>query len=278
MINKANIIQSIILHEAIPFKKIEQNLGYFNGLEVDLQASKDGVVYVFHDKEIDGKIFTNCNSAQIDQIIASRIESNFLNSKGVRDFIIKFEDWLEYVAKNFSYKNILLYFEIKGAGADTQIILNEVSNFYLKFKDDLRNSKIYFASFHEKQIIACENLKKVIKGFNYETMLIFDYGKKDNSEYEADATNCKKIPTSDEIKNLVGNHNLFSVSLDSRYLDEKENYERVLQLIKDGFLINIWSLVDGRDVFRGWQKLSKEQNYDFTYTINNPQDCSIIAY
>jgi glycerophosphoryl diester phosphodiesterase len=263
-----------ILHEAVPFKKIEKNAGCFDGLEVDLQVSKDGVVYIVHDKIINGKIFVEYDSAQIDEIIAARKESDFVSQKGVRDFVVTFKEWIEYVAINFSHKNILLYFEIKGEGANTKAILEETSNLCLKFKDELKNAKIHFISFHEKQIIAFENFKKKSKGFYYETMLIFDYGKKDNSEFRADATNCKELPTPAEIKNLVGNHNLFGASLDARYLNDQGNHGRVLQLIRYGFCINIWNSGEDLAVFEKWQKFSKEQNFDFTYTHDDPKKIS----
>lgn len=107
------------------FKKAFQ-LGS-NGIELDLQKTKDGKLVIFHDKEIDkksngtGKISDYTYNELLEFDFGSWFGKEFKNEK-----IVLFEDFM----KSVSDKNLILAIELKEEGIekDTLEIINKYYN------------------------------------------------------------------------------------------------------------------------------------------------------
>lgn len=107
------------------FKKAFQ-LGS-NGIELDLQKTKDGKLVIFHDKEIDkksngtGKISDYTYNELLELDFGSWFGKEFKNEK-----IVLFEDFMQSV----SDKNLILAIELKEEGIekDTLEIINKYYN------------------------------------------------------------------------------------------------------------------------------------------------------
>lgn len=148
------------------FKKAFQ-LGS-NGIELDLQKTKDGKIVIFHDKEIDkksngtGKISDYTYNELLELDFGSWFGKEFKNEK-----IVLFEDFM----KSVSDKNLILAIELKEEGIekDTLEIINKYYN-----KDN-----IFITSFLYN---ALSNIRKLDNNIKIGWLIGEDINKKNVSE------------------------------------------------------------------------------------------------
>lgn len=148
------------------FKKAFQ-LGS-NGIELDLQKTKDGKIVIFHDKEIDkksngtGKISDYTYNELLEFDFGSWFGKEFKNEK-----IVLFEDFM----KSVSDKNLILAIELKEEGIekDTLEIINKYYN-----KDN-----IFITSFLYN---ALSNIRKFDNNIKIGWLIGEDINKKNVSE------------------------------------------------------------------------------------------------
>lgn len=148
------------------FKKAFQ-LGS-NGIELDLQKTKDGKIIIFHDKEIDkksngtGKISDYTYNELLEFDFGSWFGKEFKNEK-----IVLFEDFM----KSVSDKNLILAIELKEEGIekDTLEIINKYYN-----KDN-----IFITSFLYN---ALSNIRKLDNNIKIGWLIGEDINKKNVSE------------------------------------------------------------------------------------------------
>ncbi len=148
------------------FKKAFQ-LGS-NGIELDLQKTKDGKIVIFHDKEIDkksngtGKISDYTYNELLEFDFGSWFGKEFKNEK-----IVLFEDFM----KSVSDKNLILAIELKEEGIekDTLEIINKYYN-----KDN-----IFITSFLYN---ALSNIRKLDNNIKIGWLIGEDINKKNVSE------------------------------------------------------------------------------------------------
>ena len=148
------------------FKKAFQ-LGS-NGIELDLQKTKDGKLVIFHDKEIDkksngtGKISDYTYNELLELDFGSWFGKEFKNEK-----IVLFEDFM----KSVSDKNLILAIELKEEGIekDTLEIINKYYN-----KDN-----IFITSFLYN---ALSNIRKFDNNIKIGWLIGEDINKKNVSE------------------------------------------------------------------------------------------------
>ena len=148
------------------FKKAFQ-LGS-NGIELDLQKTKDGKLVIFHDKEIDkksngtGKISDYTYNELLELDFGSWFGKEFKNEK-----IVLFEDFM----KSISDKNLILAIELKEEGIekDTLEIINKYYN-----KDN-----IFITSFLYN---ALSNIRKLDNNIKIGWLIGEDINKKNVSE------------------------------------------------------------------------------------------------
>lgn len=132
------------------FKKAFQ-LGS-NGIELDLQKTKDGKIVIFHDKEINkksngtGKISDYTYKELLEFDFGSWFGKEFKNEK-----IVLFEDFMKFV----SDKNLILAIELKEEGIEKETL--EIINQYYN-KDN-----IFITSFIYRALSNIRQLDKNIK-------------------------------------------------------------------------------------------------------------------
>ena len=130
-----------------------------NGIELDLQKTKDGKIVIFHDNVIDkksngkGKISDYTYQELLNFDFGSWFDSKYKNEK-----ILLFEDF----AKEFLNKNLTFAIELKVLGIERQTL--DIINKY-KIHDN-----IYITSFLYKVL---ENTRKLNKENNINCKMLF---------------------------------------------------------------------------------------------------------
>lgn len=84
-----------------------------NGIETDVQRTKDGVLVLFHDKTVDR--VTNGSGALADFTLA-QLQQLEVTKNGLVDKIVVFEDFL----KHFAFRDIVFAIELKGPGVEEE--------------------------------------------------------------------------------------------------------------------------------------------------------------
>ena len=84
-----------------------------NGIETDVQRTKDGVLVLFHDDTIDR--MTNGTGKLADYTLAELQELDIANY-GLTDKIVVFEDFLQH----FCFRDIVFAIELKGPGVEEE--------------------------------------------------------------------------------------------------------------------------------------------------------------
>ena len=84
-----------------------------NGIETDVQRTKDGVLVLFHDDTIDR--MTNGTGKLADYTLAELQELDIANY-GLTDKIVVFEDFLQH----FAFRDIVFAIELKGPGVEEE--------------------------------------------------------------------------------------------------------------------------------------------------------------
>ena len=84
-----------------------------NGIETDVQRTKDGVLVLFHDETVDR--VTNGSGALADFTLAQLQQLN-VTKNGLTDKIVVFEDFLQH----FAFRNIVFAIELKGPGVEEE--------------------------------------------------------------------------------------------------------------------------------------------------------------
>ena len=85
-----------------------------NGIETDVQITKDGILVLFHDSTITR--LTGKDGSVSDYTLDELREFTF-EDKGLGDKIVVFEDFL----KQFAFRDIQFAIEIKQAGIESQV-------------------------------------------------------------------------------------------------------------------------------------------------------------
>jgi len=148
------------------FKKAFQ-LGS-NGIELDLQKTKDGKIVIFHDKEIDkksngtGKISDYTYNELLEFDFGSWFGKEFKNEK-----IVLFEDFM----KSVSDKNLILAIELKEEGIEKDT-LEIIDKYYNK-------ANIFITSFLYN---ALSNVRKFDNNIKIGWLIGEDINKKNVSE------------------------------------------------------------------------------------------------
>lgn len=148
------------------FKKAFQ-LGS-NGIELDLQKTKDGKLVIFHDKEIDkksngtGKISDYTYNELLELDFGSWFGKEFKNEK-----IVLFEDFM----KSVSDKNLILAIELKEEGIEKDT-LEIIDKYYNK-------ANIFITSFLYN---ALSNIRKLDNNIKIGWLIGEDINKKNVSE------------------------------------------------------------------------------------------------
>ena len=84
-----------------------------NGIETDVQRTKDGVLVLFHDDTIDR--MTNGTGKLADYTLA-QLQALDITKNGLTDKIVVFEDFLQH----FSFRDIVFAIELKGPGVEVE--------------------------------------------------------------------------------------------------------------------------------------------------------------
>ena len=105
-------------------KAIENN---FDMIEMDIQLCKNNIIIIFHDNHYDDKFIRDMTLEEIQNK-----DSDIIT--------------LEYFFKNFEYKKIKIYLDMKGSNSLTSYLYNFIENHNIETKN------IYFASFNIKHI------------------------------------------------------------------------------------------------------------------------------
>lgn len=118
-----------------------------NGIETDVQRTKDGVLVLFHDTTVDR--MTNGTGNLADFTLA-QLQQLDVTKNGLVDKIVVFEDFLQH----FAFRDIVFAIELKGPGVEKETadllrkynMLNKtvVTSFEL---DYLRNFRAYAPEF-----------------------------------------------------------------------------------------------------------------------------------
>lgn len=118
-----------------------------NGIELDLQQTKDGRIVIFHDKKIDKKSNGLGKIVDHDYIDLYNLDfGSWFNIKFKGEHIVLFDDFAKY----FLNKNLTFAIELKNIGYEKQVLD------IIKKYSDLNN--IYITSFKFK---ALENVRKI---------------------------------------------------------------------------------------------------------------------
>ncbi len=121
-----------------------------NGMELDLQKTKDGKIVIFHDDTIDNK--SNKTGKICDYTYSELLEMDFgswFNEKYKGEKIVLFEDF----AEEFLNKSLTFAIELKVLGIEKETL--EIINKYSKDRDN-----IYITSFLYEVL---ENVRKIDK-------------------------------------------------------------------------------------------------------------------
>ena len=84
-----------------------------NGIETDVQRTKDGVLVLFHDETVDR--VTNGTGLLADFTLAELQQLN-VTKNGLVDKIVAFEDFLQH----FAFRDIVFAIELKGPGVEEE--------------------------------------------------------------------------------------------------------------------------------------------------------------
>ncbi len=84
-----------------------------NGIETDVQRTKDGVLVLFHDDTVDR--VTDGTGALADYTLVQLQELN-ISKNGLTDKIVVFEDFL----RHFAFRDIVFAIELKGHGVEEE--------------------------------------------------------------------------------------------------------------------------------------------------------------
>lgn len=118
-----------------------------NGIELDLQQTKDGKIVIFHDEKIDNK---SNGIGKIEDYNYSNLYNvdfgSWFNTRFKGEHIVLFDSF----AKEYLNKNLTFAIELKGVGYEKQVldIINKYSNL----------NNIYITSFKYE---ALENIRKI---------------------------------------------------------------------------------------------------------------------
>lgn len=115
----------------------------FKMIELDIQLSKDGIIFVYHDTFIDKFLLNDLTFQQI-----SNLDKD----------ILSFADFISLVVKR---SNIKIYLDIKGPGDEICQTLHDILQATLEI--EYIGSHIYIGSFNIKQV---EKLRKLSKDYN----------------------------------------------------------------------------------------------------------------
>ena len=133
-----------------------------NGIETDVQRTKDGVLVLFHDDTIDR--MTNGTGNLADYTLAE-LQALDITKNGLTDKIVVFEDFLQH----FSFRDIVFAIELKGPGVEeeTADLLRKynmvektvVTSFELEY---LKKFRAYAPEFETGYLVEDEPLDEVL--------------------------------------------------------------------------------------------------------------------
>ncbi len=206
----------------IAFKKaIELNA---NGIELDLQKTKDGKIVIFHDDYIDNK---SNGTGKIEEYIYQELLKldfgSWFNEEYYEEHIMLFEDF----AKEFLNKELTFAIELKVLGIEKEVL--EIIN---KYKV---HNNIYITSFIYN---ALENVRKIDTDIKL-SWLIEERINKDNIEKLLKINGSQICPKADLITKediQIANNNGLGVRLWG--VNNEEIMEKVYKLNIEGMIVN----------------------------------------
>ena len=158
-----------------------------NGIELDLQKTKDGKIVIFHDDFIDKK--SNGIGTISDYTYNELLKFDFgswFDLKYKDEKIVLFEEF----AKKFLSKNLTFAIELKTIGIEKQTL--EIIDKYSKSKED-----IYITSFIFE---ALENVRKFDKDIKI-SWLIDEEISQNNIDKLLSIKGCQLCPKADKVSN-----------------------------------------------------------------------------
>ena len=88
-----------------------------NGIETDVRRTKDGVLVLFHDKNLERVI--GCEGSVADNTYAELLQMRVRNVKtDTQDLIVTFEDFLRY----FSFRDLHFAIELKDPDIEADVL------------------------------------------------------------------------------------------------------------------------------------------------------------
>lgn len=195
-----------------------------NGIELDLQKTKDGKIVIFHDDTIDNK--SNGNGKISDYTYQELLELDFgswFDSKYANEKIMLFEDF----AKEFLNKDLTYAIELKVLDIEQEVL--EIINKYKVYDN------IYITSFIYE---ALENVRKIDSNIRL-SWLIEERINKENIEKLLQINGSQICPkaelvSKEEIK--IANNNGLSVRLWG--ISNEEIMQKVYKLNIEGMTVN----------------------------------------
>lgn len=196
-----------------------------NGIELDLQKTKDGKIVIFHDKKIDklsngtGKIEEHTYQELLELDFGSWFDNKYKNER-----IVLFEDF----AKEFLSKNLTFAIELKVVGIEKEAL--EIINKHCKNTDN-----IYITSFIYETL---ENMREIDSNIKL-SWLIKEKINKDNIERLQKIKGSQICPEAESVSKEdieLANKNELGVRLWGIY--DEEIMREVCNLNIEGMTVN----------------------------------------
>ena len=195
-----------------------------NGIELDLQKTKDGKIVIFHDEYIDKK--SNGTGKISDYTYNELLEKDFGNwfdSKYKGEKIVLFEDF----ANEFLNKTLTFAIELKVLGIEKETL--EIINKYSKDRDN-----IYITSFLYEVLENVRKIDKTIK-LSYIVNKISDENIEDLLKIKGNLI-CPKA--NDITKEDIIKANNYNIGVRLWGIDSEETMKNVYKLETEGMTVN----------------------------------------
>ena len=241
----------------IAFKKaIELNA---NGIELDLQKTKDGKIVIFHDDYIDNK---SNGTGKIEEYTYQELLKldfgSWFNKEYCEEHIMLFEDF----AKEFLNKELTFAIELKALDIEKEVL--EIIN---KYKV---HNNIYITSFIYKTL---ENVRKIDTDIKL-SWLIEERINKDNIEKLLKINGSQICPKADLINKediQIANNNGLGVRLWG--VNNEEIMEKVHKLNIEGMTVNfpdkLIQLLKANDINENLEQKIEPFNDEVIYETEN---------
>ncbi len=198
------------------------------GIETDVQLTKDGVLVLCHDELLDrttdGKGFiAETNYSEIANLDAAKLwNGKFKNVK-----IPTLEEFLEYVKD----KNIMINLELKNSVIDYENIEKLVIDMVYKYE---LKEKVIISSFNHYSVLKCKAIDNTIKSGLLYDCRIYNVGKY-ASELGVDAVHPSFYCLNEEIIKEIRSHNL---AINTYTVNEEKYMHLLAKMNIEGIITN----------------------------------------